>query len=167
MKIPSLELPSYRTGQARSGVPRLARRAYGALEMREAIITFACLTASYFLVLVPILGHFGQALVTAILASIVFSVTLLVANIFSRGRAWRAFWIANIALTLFFGGWEIYAGLTLKPGDVVTRFGGELLWINGHITAAGVASTALDIGICVLSNLLGFSVARLLIARLD
>jgi hypothetical protein len=136
--------------------------------MLKPIIFLACLVTSYFFVLCAVYGNLGQALATAILASIVFSVTLLVANIFSRGRAWRAFWIANVTLILLFGGGEIYAGLTLlKPGEVATRFGGAQLWINGRITATGVASLALDIGICVLSNFLGFYVSRALIARVD
>src|SRR5689334_3158096 len=99
------------------------------LKLLKAIIIFVCLTASYLLVFVPIFPLFAMifpvfAIVTAILASTVFSVTLLIASIFSRGRAWRAFWIANIPLTLLLGGTIVYTGLTppnpvetLKPGE--------------------------------------------------
>jgi hypothetical protein len=93
----------------------------------------------------------------------VFSLTLFAASFVSQGRPWRAFWIANTALILLFGGGELYAALTATESHA-TRFGSRLM-IDGHITAAGYASIVFDISICTLSNFLGFYLARRLIKR--
>ena len=105
-----------------------------------------------------------KALVTAVLASLVFSAALLVASLVVQNRPWRAFWLANLALTAFFGGIEFY-GLAIKGTDA-TRFGGAQLF-DGHITLAGWASLSFDICLCVLSNLLGFYLAQSLTRRLN
>jgi len=132
--------------------------------MTVPLIVFPCLVASYFAVLWVVTGVWQKALVTAVLAALVFSVTLLVTSIAVQNRPWRTFWIANLAHTTFFGGIELYA-LALR-GTNATRFGGARLF-DGHITSAGVASLLFDVGICVLSNIVGFCLARSLIKRLE
>jgi hypothetical protein len=151
-------------------------------DLLKAVIIFACLTASYFLVIasyvfvlvpiltshpIPELSYLGGLLIGAILESIVFSVMLLIVRIFSRRRLWRAFWIASIAQILLHGGGEIYSGLTLA---YLAR-GGEPLWINGHVTSFGVAALAFDVavaaGIFVSSNFLGFYTSRRVMARIE
>jgi hypothetical protein len=107
-------------------------------------------------------GIWQKALVTAVLAALVFSTTLLAVTIAFRTRPWRAFWIANAALMAFFGGIEFYV-LAIRGTDA-TRFGGAHLF-DGHITLAGLASIVIDAGICVSSNLFGFFVARTIINR--
>jgi hypothetical protein len=89
---------------------------------------------------------------------------LLAASFVARGRPWRAFWIANAVLILIFGGAELYGMLTVQNSQA-TRFDGARLLINGHITAAGYASLALDIAVCVISNFFGFYLSRILIER--
>ncbi|HXW23240.1 MAG TPA: hypothetical protein VEK73_00715 [Xanthobacteraceae bacterium] len=127
-------------------------------------VLMSCLWASYFLVFLVLTGYLGKALMTGIFGSLIFSTALLAAGSVSRDRPWRAFWIANAGLALLFGGAELYAGYALND-PAATRFGGAHLWADGHITAAGVASLALDIAICTLSNLLGFYASRLFIER--
>jgi ABC-type Fe3+-siderophore transport system permease subunit len=134
--------------------------------MIKSVLAFSCLMASYFVVFFVLSGYWGQALMTAILGSVVFSTTLLAASVFSQGQPWRAFWIANIALISIFGGGELYAALTLTNSHA-DRFGGAPLWINGRITAAGVASITFDVAMCTLSNFIGFYVSRLLVERLN
>lgn len=130
--------------------------------MVRAAVVFSCLVASYFATTWAVTGIWQKALVTAVLAAMVFSATLLVANLIAQNRPWRAFWIVNLALAAFFGGIELY-GLTVK-GTNATRFGGARLF-DGHITLAGWASLSFDVGICLLSNFLGFYVAQSLIRR--
>jgi hypothetical protein len=112
-----------------------------------------------------VLGYWEKAIVTAVLAALVFSTTLLALSIATRNHPWRAFWIANLALAAFFGGIELFGIAVI--GTSATRFGGAPLSVDGHITLAGLASLFLDVGICVLSNFFGFSIARFLIARLN
>ena len=109
-------------------------------------------------------GIWQKALVTAVLAAVVFSTTLLVVSFAVRNRPWRAFWLANAVLIAFFGGIDFYV-LAIK-GTNATRFGGVRLF-DGHITFAGLASIIIDVGICVLSNLLGFILPALSINRLN
>jgi len=123
-----------------------------------------CVFASYFVIFWIFFGYWGQALMTAILATLVFSTTLLVVSCFSNGRPWRAFWIANAVLILIFGGLELYGLLTIE-NNPATRFGGYPLSVDGHITAAGFASLSFDIAICTLSNFLGFWLSRFLLGR--
>jgi hypothetical protein len=133
--------------------------------MLKPVLVVSCLFASWFVVFTLIgFGDWGRALVYGVYGSLVFSLTLFVASLASQGRPWRAFWIANIALILLFGGLDIYSMLTIKDSHA-TRFGGGRLVIDGRITATGFASTAFDISICTLSNFLGFYLARRLIKR--
>jgi len=134
--------------------------------MFKPIIVVSCLALSYFVVFWILTGYWGKALMTGILASLLFSTTLLAASFVAKGRPWRAFWIANAALILLFGGGELYGMLTVQNSQA-TRFDGARLSINGHITAAGFASLALDITICIVSNFLGFYLSRALIERLN
>jgi hypothetical protein len=134
--------------------------------MIRAAILVCCLIVSYFIVFLILSGYWGKALMTGILAAPIFSATLFAASFSSRGRPWRAFWIANIALALIFGGAEVYAGLTLKNPHL-TRFGGAQLWIDGEITGAGLASLAFDIAICMLSNFIGFYAYRRFVERFN
>ena len=134
--------------------------------MIKPVLIVFCLFASYFVIFTLIgFGEWGRALMTGILGSLVFSMTLFAASFVSQGRPWRAFWIANIALTLFFGGLELYGALTLTDSPV-TRFGSRLV-IDGRLTPAFFASISFDVGICILSNLLGFYLARHLIKRFN
>jgi hypothetical protein len=144
---------------------RLSRRLKRqAAQMVRAVIVFFCLVASYFVTMWIVTSIWQKALVTAVLASLVFSAALLVASLVVQNRPWRAFWLANLALTAFFGGIEFY-GLAIKGIDA-TRFGGAPLF-DGHITLAGWASLSFDICLCVLSNLLGFYLAQSLTRRLN
>ena len=127
--------------------------------MLKAVLLVGCVTLGYFTVLWPLLGHVGQAVMTGLLAAPLFSMTLLISCWLLHGRQWTAFWIANIALTVIFGGLELH-GL-LAAGHRASRFGGYPLSADGHLTYAGVASLVLDESICVLSNLIGFCLFRL------
>lgn len=133
--------------------------------MIRPVVVFSCLVASYFVTMWIVLGYWEKAIVTAVLAALVFSTTLLALSIATRNHPWRAFWIANLALAAFFGGIELFGIAVI--GTSATRFGGAPLSVDGHITLAGLASLFLDVGICVLSNFFGFSIARFLIARLN
>jgi hypothetical protein len=134
--------------------------------MIKPLVVVVCLVASYFLVIFALTGYSGKALATGILGSLIFSTALWAASFVSKGRPWRAFWIANTALTLLFGGAEVYAGYALK-NPTATRFDGYHLWVDGHITAAGVASVMTDIAICTVSNLLGFYASRFIVVRFN
>jgi len=133
--------------------------------MFKPVIVVSCLALSYFVVFWILTGYWGKALMTGILASLLFSTTLLAASFVAKGRPWRTFWIANAALTLIFGGGELYGMLTQH--SLATRFDGARLSINGHITVAGYASLALDITVCIVSNFLGYYLSRIVIERLN
>jgi len=103
---------------------------------------------------------------TGLLAAFVFVSTFQIISSLVRSRPWLAFFITNIALVATFNGLELFAALTLKNNHA-TRFGGRLLTFDGHITAAGFASMALDLSICITGNSLGFLLYRILIKRLN
>lgn len=127
--------------------------------MFKPLLVVPCLFASYFVVFFTVFGGWGRAVTYGVYGSIVFSITLFVASFASQGRPWLAFWIANIALILLFGGPELYFMLT--PSDShATRFDGRPLSMDGNITAAGFASLALDLSVCTLSNFMGFYLAH-------
>jgi hypothetical protein len=130
------------------------------------VIVVVSLVLSYFVVTWILLGYWGQALMIGILASPIFSLTLLATSFVLKGPNWRAFWLANAILILIFGGLELYGLLTIKDNPA-TRFGGALLSVDGRVTRAGYASLVLDIAICVVSNFLGFFLSRVLIKRLN
>jgi hypothetical protein len=132
--------------------------------MVRAVIVFFCLVASYFATMWIVTGIWQKALVTAVFAALVFSAALLVSSLIVQNRPWSAFWLANLALTAFFSGIELY-GLAVNGTDA-TRFGGLPLF-DGHITLAGWASLSFDICLCILSNVLGFYLAKSLIRRLN
>lgn len=132
--------------------------------MVRAVIAFFCLVASYFVTMWLVTSIWQKALVTAVLAALVFSAALLVVSLVVQNRPWKAFWLVNLALIAFFGGIELY-GLAIKGTDA-TRFGGAPLF-DGYITLAGWASLSFDICLCVLSNFLGFYLAQSLIRRLN
>jgi hypothetical protein len=133
--------------------------------MLKPVVVLFCLALSYFVVFWMLTGYWGKALMTGIVASLLFSTTLLAASFVAKGRPWRAFWIANAVLILIFGGAEFYGMLT--QNSQATRFDGARLTINGDITAAGFASLALDITVCTVSNFLGFYLSRILIKRFE
>lgn len=134
--------------------------------MIKPVMVVTCVFFAYFGVFWILYGVWAQALTTSIFATPIFSTTLLAARYFSNGRPWRAFWIANAILILIFGGLELHGLLTIKDSHT-TRFGGYLLSVGGDITAAGFASLAFDIAVCVLSNFLGFYLSLFLIRRLN
>jgi hypothetical protein len=129
-------------------------------------VVISCLIGSYFLVFLILTGFWCKALMIGLFGSLIFSTALFAASFVSRGRPWRAFWIANAVLILLFGGAEVYSGYALT-NPTATGFGGYHLWIDGHITAAGVASVAFDIAICTVSNFLGFYASRFFVARFN
>src|SRR5436189_787529 len=88
------------------GGERLHNPISGAVEMTKPVLVVSCLMSSYFMVFLILGAYWGPALTYGIYGSLIFSTALAIANRFSRGRPWRAFWIANTALTLFFGGIE-------------------------------------------------------------
>ena len=142
----------------------------GASSERHAAVIRAFLlllsVVAAFFVMWPLSGYPGQALMTGLLAAFVFVSTFQIISSLVRSRPWLAFFITNIALVATFNGLELFAALTLKNNHA-TRFGGRLLAIDGHITAAGFASMALDLSICITGNSLGFLLYRILIKRLN
>jgi hypothetical protein len=133
--------------------------------MIRPVLVVSCLALSYFVVFWILSGYWGKALMTGILASPTFSITLLAASFAARGRPWRAFWIANAVLIFIFGGTELYA--MMQAGSHTTRFGGARLSVGGQITIAGYASLALDVAMCVVSNFIGFYLSRVLMKRFN
>jgi hypothetical protein len=129
--------------------------------MTKLLILICCLMASYFVMTWIVFGYWEKALVTGVLGALVFSTTFLAASLIAQDRPWRAFWIANAALILLFGGAELY-GMLSKTTSPVTRFGARLT-VDGHITAVGFASLAFDVGACTLSNFFGFYLSRFFI----
>jgi hypothetical protein len=131
--------------------------------MAKGLVILGSLALSWFGVFAVAI-HWGPALVYAMYGAVVFSPTLLVVSLVIPHAPWRAFLMTNIILIAIFGGAEIYAGHVLRNPNSI-RFG-QRLWIDGHVTAAGLASIAFDIAICTLANVGGFSLARFLITRL-
>lgn len=134
--------------------------------MIRPVIVVSCVFTSYFLMIWFFLGYWGQALMTGVIATLVFSTTLLIASFVARGQSWRAFWIANAILIVVFGGLELHGLLTIRDSHT-TRFGGARLSVDGYITAAGYASLLFDVAICTFSNFLGFSLSQFLIKRFN
>jgi hypothetical protein len=145
---------------------RHGRLTLGSAAMLKPMIIVTCVFAAYFILIWIFLGYWGQALMTGLLATFVFSIALLAASLVAQGRPWRAFWIANAVLIAAFGGIELLGLLTIKDNHA-TRFGGALLSVDGQITAAGYASLAFDVAICSLCNFLGFYLSRIFMKRFN
>ena|ERR1700722_18012844 len=132
--------------------------------MIRAVIVVSCVFVSYFVVTWLFLGYWGQALMTGVLATLVFSIVLLAVSLATQGPPCRTFWITNVILILVFGGIELHGLLAIDSH--ATRFGGARLSVDGRLTAAGYASWLFDVSTCTLSNFLGFYLSRFFIRRL-
>jgi hypothetical protein len=125
--------------------------------MMKFATVLGSLILSYSVVSCVLGGDEGKALATAVLAASIFSLSLFAVGLTMRNRGWLAFGVANAALTGVFVALELW-GLS---GSHPTRFGGLPLAVNGHISGAGSASVAADVGICLSANFLGFYLWRL------
>ena len=125
------------------------------------LVTIACLMGSYFAVMLALYGYWGRAVAAAFLGMLTFGPALFAASLLTGGKPWRAFWIANIALSCIVGGFEAYALLTQQDPFA----GGRLR--PGFITTASGYNIVFDIVVWTVANFIGFYASRLLIRRFD
>src|SRR5262245_11088546 len=116
--------------------------------MIKPIPTVFCLFGSYFIVSFVLYGYWVKALMTGILGSLIFSATLFAASRIWKENPWRAFWAANIFLTLLVGGMDLLSWLNSQNPFV----DGHIR--PGHYSTASPLTIPIGIALCILTNLL-------------